>query len=774
MVNKLSHFIVLRRNSLSLASLILTIFFSIGAKNLYVNTNYNIFFDAEDARKIAHETQQEEFTKTDNLVLLIKSKNDESIFSKGNLTAVYELTEVAWQTPYVVRVDSLTNFQHSFAQGDDLVVQDLVPDLNALSDTRIQMVERVGLSEKRLKNRIVSDDGKTTLINITVELPPYPSDKIDKALRVEALKLRDQAIMEVADYGDVLKAASPLGITIHVLGETVINASLTKASDKDSATLIPLMFLAIVIILGVLLRSLSSIAAALMVIVLTIVASMGVNGWAGAAVNMVNIAAPIIILTIAVCDSVHLLSSHLDFVAKGEVPEAAMERSLQLNLQPIFITSVTTAVGFLTLNFSSSPPFRELGNLCAFGVIYAMFLTVFLLPSFAVKFLTRARSSSTIHDLLDTLAEIVIRRKWFALMIAAMVSILSMTLVSRNQIDDDPSRYFKSRNSYRAAMDFSQETLPGVNDINFTLDCESAHCINQPEFLRKVDEFGKWLLMQENIETVISYVDVIKKINSNFNSDSVLEYQIPEQAELIAQYNLLYELSLPFGLDLNNLTNYDKSATKLTAFVRQTNTGNFLDIEARARSWLRDNSLSSSPQGNSIRMMFAALGESNIRGMLWGALIALMGVTITILASLKSIKYSALSIIANSFPAIIALGFWGLLVGHINMAVAMVFSITLGIIVDDSVHFICKYRHARESFNMAPDDAIRYAFRNVGQALSVTTIVLAIGFGLLCFSDFNLNAYLGALTAMTVVIALIFDYLVLPPLLLIFDGGDFR
>ena len=103
------------------------------------------------------------------------------------------------------------------------------------------------------------------------------------------------------------------------------------------------------------------------------------------------------------------------------------------------------------------------------------------------------------------------------------------------------------------------------------------------------------------------------------------------------------------------------------------------------------------------------------------------------------------------------------------MAVAAVFSITLGIIVDDSVHFISKYRYARTQKNCTPADAIDYTMRNVGGALFVTTVVLAIGFGLLCFSDFNLNAYLGGLTALTVVVALVFDYLVLPPLLIKFD-----
>jgi len=170
--------------------------------------------------------------------------------------------------------------------------------------------------------------------------------------------------------------------------------------------------------------------------------------------------------------------------------------------------------------------------------------------------------------------------------------------------------------------------------------------------------------------------------------------------------------------------------------------------------------------------MFSHIGEKNIRSMLWGGVIAIIGVTLTILIALRSFRYAAISMIPNAIPAFMAFGLWGLMVGTVNMAVAAVFSISLGILVDDTVHFISKYRRAREVKLLSPEDSIVYAFENVGTALIITTIALSMGFALLSTSDFNLNGMSGLLTMITIIIALIFDFLILPPILMFFDKKD--
>jgi predicted RND superfamily exporter protein len=234
----------------------------------------------------------------------------------------------------------------------------------------------------------------------------------------------------------------------------------------------------------------------------------------------------------------------------------------------------------------------------------------------------------------------------------------------------------------------------------------------------------------------------------------------------------MYEMSLPYGLDLNNQLNLDKSATKVGVLVNNIKNSDLIALAERSHNWLKDNHRADAKPGSSVSIMFAHIGENNIRSMLFGGLLAILGVTITILIALRSVRYAIISIIPNSIPAFMAFGVWGLVNGQVNMAVAMVFSISLGILVDDTVHFITKYRRGRTVKGFTKEQSIEYAFSNVGMALVITTLVLATGFSLLGTSSFNLNAMAGNLTAITIVIALIFDFLILPPILMLLDKED--
>ena len=231
-------------------------------------------------------------------------------------------------------------------------------------------------------------------------------------------------------------------------------------------------------------------------------------------------------------------------------------------------------------------------------------------------------------------------------------------------------------------------------------------------------------------------------------------------------------MSLPYGLDLNNQLNLDKSATRVSVMVKRSLSRDFIKFSEDAQSWLDNNYIKGASSASSVGLMFSHIGENNIRSMLWGGIVAIIGVTLTILVALRSFRYALISMVPNAIPAFMAFGVWGLLVGEINLAVASVFSISLGILVDDTVHFISKYKRARQVKGLSKEDSIRYSFHNVGHALIITTVVLTIGFSLLMTSDFNLNSMSGSLTAITIVIALVFDFLILPPLLIMFDNHD--
>ena len=618
-----------------------------------------------------------------------------------------------------------------------------------------------------------------TAINISLEVPDNPDPQASPETQREQRASQSEAFPEIVDFGNQLRnriLEKHPDYTIHLMGVPVVNQSFQRSSKRDLTTLIPLMYGVIVVLLGILLRSIGAVAAVVSVIALATVTTVGAQGWLGIPLNQVNVMAPIIVLTIAVCDAVHLLDNYAKNLAAGSAPQEAMKESLSINLQPVFLTSVTTAVGFLSLNFAESPPFRDLGTICAIGVLLAMLFSLSVLP--AITLLLVRKASPPLAAGRRTgfsgagIAAFISRNHRRILVVSVIIIVALVSQAPENRIHDDSISYFKKGVPYRDAAEFHGRELGGNEAIYHSLSCGEPGCVNDPGFLKKVDQFAQWYRSQPDIRFVDSYVDVIKRLNRQMNQGLESEYRIPDDRQLAAQYQLLYELSLPHGLDLNNQVNFDKSALKVMATLTTEDSAYLLKVEEKAAEWLRVNAPEiDATRGSSVPLMFRHIGFKNIHSMIDGSVLALIGVTLTLLIALKSLKFGLLSLIPNAFPAAMALGIWAMVVGDVNLSVAVVFSVTLGIVVDDTVHFLSKYLRARRELGLGPENAIGYTFEKVGSALLITTLILSAGFGLLMLSDFNANAYMGAMTSLTILIALVFDFLFLPALLLLVDNN---
>ena len=165
-------------------------------------------------------------------------------------------------------------------------------------------------------------------------------------------------------------------------------------------------------------------------------------------------------------------------------------------------------------------------------------------------------------------------------------------------------------------------------------------------------------------------------------------------------------------------------------------------------------------------MMFAFISKKNINSMLVGTTLAIFAIALVLIFAMRSIKYGTISLIPNLVPAILGFGVWGIFVGQIGLGLSIVTGMTLGIVVDDTVHFMSKYLRAKREKGLNSEDAVRYAFTTVGTALFVTTVILVAGFGILSQSSFDLNSSMGKLTVITTTFALIADFLLLPTVLM--------
>ncbi|TOB28685.1 RND transporter [Vibrio parahaemolyticus] len=740
-----------------LATIFLIIVATIGGKNLYFRGDYDIFFDGTNKQLLAFDEIQTTFAKTDNLAIVI-APEDGDIFTPQTLSLIQKITVDAWQVPYSSRVDSIANYQHTEAFDDELLVEDLLYSEYELTPERISKVKSIALSEPVLKSALVSEKGDVTVVNITVQLP-----EMDKTAEVE------EVVSSINAMIDRYQRAYP-DVTFHKAGIIAMNHAFMTAAQDDSSTLVPIMLVVILVFLTIMLRSILSVIATLIVIIGSVMATMGISGWAGMFLSTATVNVPTLIMTLAVADCVHVIATMRQSMKNGFTKVQSIERSIALNFVPILITSVTTAIGFLMMNMSDSPVLRDFGNLSALGVMVACFLSVTLLPAL-LKLLpihVKMETSQDQKHVMDRLGDFVVSQRRALLPLSVVVIVVCASLIPLNKVNDESVEYFGQRNEFRQAADFMEERISGMTNISIAIKTNESQGIAAPDFLNTIGEFSSWLRDQPETDHVATLADVYKRLNKNMHGDDEAYYSLPQARELAAQYLLLYEMSLPYGLDLNNQINVDKSSIKMVLTVANLGSVELVDLENRIYQWFAEHAPQYQVVASSPSLMFAHIGETNMASMLSTLPITLVLISALLIFALRSVRLGLISLMPNIAPAVIGFGLWALISGEINLGLSVVVTLTLGIVVDDAVHFLSKYQRARREGQIA-EQAVRYAFHTVGRALWITTVVLVAGFSVLAMSSFRLNADMGQLSAIVIFIALVVDFLFLPTLLMLFD-----
>jgi len=761
------------------------LFIASGARDIGFTTNYKYFFDDQNPNLVDFERIQNTYSAPDT-VMWVLQPHEGFATSPRMLQLIGELTEDAWLAPYATRVDSLTNFQHTTASGDDITVRDLVEDPANAREEDAQRVLDVAWGEPALNLRLISADGRTTVVVATLSMPR--EDQAMAAIReanasgdAEALEAAEaqlalaRAVAENAGVfaGEVLadyRERYP-EVRIELTGTVMLSNAFSSAAKSDLATLVPLMILVLAVTIYLLTRSPFGVLASLMVVLFSAAAAMGTAGWLGIPISPPSASTPTVILTVAVADSIHILVTTLVGMHRGADKNAALIESMRINWTPVFLTSITTAIGFASLNFADAQPFRDLGTLAAIGTMYAWFLSVTLLPALLAIFPVRAHSVVDSQSRFwERFGDVVIRfRTPLAFGLIAFV-VFCTTQLFTLRFDDKFVDYFDERIEFRVASDFAADNLTGLYQVSYSVEAADSGGIQDPEYLERLESFANWYRDQPEVVHVASFTDVIKRVNRSMHQDQPEYYRIPEARDEAAQYVLLYEFSLPYGLDLNDQINVDKSATRLVVTLDDMSTDEFSVLRDRAEAWTSENLpefMESQPAGQFV--MFAYIGKSNFNQMRLGTAIALVLISGILVIALRNVRLGIISLVPNITPPLVAFGIYALFVGTLGFWASFVVATSLGLIVDATVHFLSKYQRARLEQGADAVDAVRYAFSTVGAPLWVSTIVLVVGFSVLAFSYFKVNAMLGLMVASTIGTALVLDFLLLPALLIFLD-----
>ena len=732
-----------------------------------------VLFSEDNPDRLALDEFESIFNRIDNLLIIVEAGNGD-IFDPEVLRAIGAITEQGWLLPYARRVDSITNFQYTRAEGDDLIVRDLIEDPANVTPQQAEEAKAVALGRVELLDRFITASADVSMIQVQFARP-----RVDQTAEVQAVVAAGEELK------DAFEAEFP-GIDVRVFGSAVMANQFALSGSEDIRTLMGPMFLVILATIWLASGSLFGTLSVLAVIVCASLTGLGALGWMDVRLNAVTVVGPLYIMVLAVAAAVHVISA-----VRQNMPETAdrtewVGKALADHMRAIVITGVTTAIGFFSLNFSISPPLAQLGTMVGTGVLAATFLAVTLLPSLMLLFPLRRRAQSpAVEAVMCRLAEFVIAKRRLLLPLTAGLALVLAGGVTKLTFDDDVLRYFDERFEYRQDIDFIEDRLTGLSNLDFPLRSGEPQGINNPEFLTEVAEFTAWLRSQPEVVYVNSLTDTIARLNMNLHGEDPSRHRIPDTRQEVSELLFLYELNLGYGMDLNDRIDVDRELVRVTAFMARQSSAQMHELTLRAGAWFEQNAPllqknwsnrypdveRVTPTGPTHVFNLISLRDS--RAMLAGTLLALVLISGIIVIALRDVRIGLVSLLPNLIPAATAFGIWGYSVGTITLAVSVVVAATLGIVVDDTVHTLSKYSLARKA-GMSAEDAVRYMFRSVGMAIMVSSIGLVAGFTILAQSGFDVNGDMAKLSAITIAMALLADLFLLPSLLIWWDSRKAR
>ena len=727
-----------------------------GGRFITVSNDHRILFGEDNPQLVAYDALEDTYTSS-NTALIAVTPRQGTVFTRETLGVIERLTEEAWQAPYSSRVDSLTNYSHSEALGDDLIVGPLVENAAALSDAELDRIEGIANDSIELVGRMLAEDGRVAGLAINF-IPPRET--------------HDASVVELNAYLDGMlaraRAESP-EIEFHITGDIVMQRAFAQATQDDLERLTPIVFFLIVAVAYLILRSISGALSMVVMILFSVGTAMGLAWWNQTVFSPVNAGVPIIVMAITVAQSVHITTMTLTAMRRGLDRMEAVAESVRVNAFPVFLASLTTVIGFLSLNASDSPPFHTLGNYVAFGVactfVYSMSLLPALLSILPLRVKPAAAGEVTFFD---RFGGFVVARRKPLLWLTTIPALILLVGIFRIELNDSLPNYFDERYEFRRDSDYIIENLTGLESQEYSLASPGEGGITDPEYLRQIDAFAEWCRSQPEVTYVRVFSDTMKRLNKNMHEDDPAYYRLPDDQALATQYLLLYELSLPFGMDLNDRIDISKSSTRMSVVMRNITSNEQQELADRARAWLKENAPGLTTEATGLSVIVSHITERNIKSMLRGTVIAMALISLVLVVVFKSVRFGLLSLIPNFIPAGMSFGLWGYLVGRVGIAASVVTVVAFGIIVDDTIHFLTKYLKIRREGRSAAD-GVRYAFSTVGKALGTTTAVLSAGFLVFAASGFEVSWALGILVAMTIMFAFLADFLLLPPLLMAFD-----
>lgn len=748
--------LVKRRTLLAVLTLVVSVVIGWGVTKTSIDPRSDAILPEDDPYAAQVAAVEADFPRSRSALFTFIAPGGD-IFNREALTAMEALHARFGEVQSAVAVGSMVNYRLNAVDETIYGRQYLLPPVDSLSDSDLAQVRDIALADEDLVKTQLARDGDMALAIFKYR----PSG--------EGLSERLEIARSVVALRDRLRGDYP-GVEIYVLGNDLFELDSYNAQIKDRNNLAPLVALATTLLLWLCLNSLVYALCTLVVSFLGILLTIGTVGWSGFAFNQISNMGPLVVLTIAMAHGIHIISIYLQGLHEGLSKLEALEQSLRLNLQPVTLATVTTAMGFLSLNYCSSAGIYGFGNAVAMGVVWAYLVTLTLLPALIMWVPTRRIPRPLgVRGMIRRVSDLVTQRGNALFWGLTVIIVVCLAMLPLNKVDFDRFEFIDKDSDFHRVITALAQKIGNDQSLVYAVDSGQYYGIADPAFMVEIERFADWLEEQPDVSVVNSYVGMLKTLNEAENDNDPAWHILPDDNLQVIDYLVGYQLVQEIEPHLEPI--FDPEYTTVRVVVGTSNLSNvqLLELNRRIEAWYADN-INPDYQvlHGSNTILYARLNDTISRQLLEGFTVSFLLITLTMLVGLRSVRYGLISIAPNLLPPAVVFGVWGLFVGQLSPYILMLFSISIGLVVDDSVHVLSKYMAARKAGDK-PEEAVRYSLDKAGSAITITTAALAMGTFILVFSNTYYYQNVALMLTPIIVVALLLDLLFLPPLLVKLD-----
>jgi uncharacterized protein len=716
-----------------------------------LDNDMTAWFSKQDPVYVEYERFRQEFGGTRTLIIALEG---DSIFSPEGLGLIRDVTREIERVETVERVQSLTTAnvvtalpETSAEDAGGIEVNPLVPE--QVDAAGAALVKSRALGDRLMRGDLVSQDGRVTAIIVS-----FDESRIDE--------LRAGVIQKIHD---VVDPRLPAGLKAYYNGSLEISESYNRVTLDNLYSLTPIIFGFMLLSIYVLFRSVTRTLLVFVAILTSVLWTMGLYTLLGFSYNVLSSMLPALIVVLAVADDVHIVQ-HFDheYSVSGDY-QRAFTSSVAHLFAPLLGASVTTALGMLSLATSDIAAVREFGIGASIGVMVDFVLSLVYVPT--LMGLVRAQRSSPPQERwligpLRAIARFSVHRSGAVLATVAVIAALAVGGLTRLRVDTNHINFFADTHPLHQSAVLIDNQLAGIYTFQVMLE-GPADSLKSPDTMARIERLERQLQTLPSVRKVASHADYIKRVHRQLHGDRPEAEVIPPTTEAIAQELFLFGLSDDGRAELERVVSSDFSRAQITVKMASHSSDLVFQEIASAGAMAADAFAGSQirPSTTGAGKLFSTLDHYMVMSQLSSFGTAFLTVFGVIFLVFRSARFGVLAIVANTFPVLAILGFMGWLGITLNIATIMVASVTLGVVDDDTIHFINRYRREAEE-GATTEEAIQTATIHEGRASLTTAIINTMAYGILGFSSYKPTAWFGGLLALTMAVAFLAEVFIVP------------